>query len=930
VRYAAPVSAAVDALRRFFDVRPGEGRAVVLTFSYIALAVASFLLAKPIRNGLFLSQYGAHNLVYVYVAVPITLSVAVPLFARVSRRLGTRAAFTGSLVFFSLNVLAFWYFFTYRPVAGLSAAFYVWVNCYGIIAPVQAWTFATMVFDARQARRLGTVNLLLVLAAMILLAAVIVQVAWRVRRRDKSERSGQRPATSRGALAIIRGSNYLRMLAGMVFVVAIATQWTQFQFSLVAEQRLGSDPDRLTGFFGSFNFWLGIVAFLIQLLLTGPALRRFGVTFTILVLPICLGLGSGLTLIAPSLFAVVLTNAFDQSLRFSLDKATFELLYLPLPASVKASVKSVIDVLINRIGDGLGGVLLGLATQGFSFYLFTLPGAGLGLRGLAAVTTALIGVWIVLAMGLRRGYVQAITDSIHQYRLDLERASAMGLDRSTTSVLARTLEAGDPDKILFALKALESEHRRAPHPAVRALLDHPAPEIRARAVAILTSTGDATAVPRIEALLNDPDVDVRTEALLFLAYHGGIDPLARIEELGDFADFSIRAGMIAFLSRPGRLQNLDAARVMLGTMVHEEGVDGQRARLEAAALLARLPNEFAAELRHLLEDEDTEVVRRALQSLAVLQRRDLAAPVIAHLANPALNADARAALVAMGPGVLPALADVLGDPERPLAVRRETPAIMAAIGTASAQRLLTEHLLEQDVSLRLRVIAGLNRLHQLHPELELDRQAIETVLMAEIMGHYRSYQILGTLGDTPEVASPVASALEESMSQDLERIFRLLSLRWPEFDMHSAYVGVRSDSTAARANALEFLDNILKPQIRSLIVPILDRQVPTAERVRLANEILGTSVDTREQAVTALIASDDPWLRSCGAYAVGMLGLTSLAPALDRLPTEHDPLLRETVLGAKRRLAGEEPGAPAPLGETEHAWQPDQDGMGVG
>jgi len=39
-------------------------------------------------------------------------------------------------------------------VAGLSGVFYVWVNCYGIIAPVQAWTFANMVFDTRQARRL--------------------------------------------------------------------------------------------------------------------------------------------------------------------------------------------------------------------------------------------------------------------------------------------------------------------------------------------------------------------------------------------------------------------------------------------------------------------------------------------------------------------------------------------------------------------------------------------------------------------------------------------------------------------------------------------------------------------------------------------------------------------------------------------------------
>ena len=139
-RYTSPVSA----LRRFFDVRPGEGRLVALTFLYVALAVASFLLAKPIRNGLFLSTYGAYKLVYVYVAVPIVLSIGLPLYTRLVARVGSRKVVTGSLVFFCLNVVGFWYAFRLGEVPGLPAIFYVWVNCFGIIAPVQAWTFANL------------------------------------------------------------------------------------------------------------------------------------------------------------------------------------------------------------------------------------------------------------------------------------------------------------------------------------------------------------------------------------------------------------------------------------------------------------------------------------------------------------------------------------------------------------------------------------------------------------------------------------------------------------------------------------------------------------------------------------------------------------------------------------------------------------------
>ena len=63
-------------------------------------------------------------------------------------------------------------------------------------------------------------------------------------------------------------------MAALVFLVAIATQWTAFQLSLVADRRFGGDADALTAFFGTFNFALGVVSFLLQLLVAGPALRR--------------------------------------------------------------------------------------------------------------------------------------------------------------------------------------------------------------------------------------------------------------------------------------------------------------------------------------------------------------------------------------------------------------------------------------------------------------------------------------------------------------------------------------------------------------------------------------------------------------------------------------------------------------------------------
>jgi len=42
--------------------------------------------------------------------------------------------------------------------------------------------------------------------------------------------------------------------------------------------------------------------------------------------------------------SVLITNGFDQGLRFSVDKATYELLYLPIAPGKRVSIKNAIDM----------------------------------------------------------------------------------------------------------------------------------------------------------------------------------------------------------------------------------------------------------------------------------------------------------------------------------------------------------------------------------------------------------------------------------------------------------------------------------------------------------------------------------------------------------------------------------------------------------
>jgi len=149
----------------------------------------------------------------------------------------------------------------------------------------------------------------------------------------------------------------------------------------------------------------------------------------------------------------------------------------------------------------------------------------------------------------------------------------------------------------------------------------------------------------------------------------------------------------------------------------------------------------------------------------------------------------------------------------------------------------------------------------------------------------------------------------------------VMALLLPHAGLHDAYVGLRSSSPIVRGNAIEFLDNVLKPELRQLLVPLLDSSVTVEERINLANTLVGAPLETAEQAVTTLLASEDPWLRSCAVYAIGAMQLEGLEHELDRFEKE-DPTMRQTVQQARRRLAG--------LTDTVTAPEPVPASMGVG
>jgi len=907
-------------IERSLNIHPGDlGRGTLLC-TCLFLVISSYVIGKVAGAALFLARFPARQLPYADISSSVLVALVVAGYVLIVRRVSFLHLLVCSMLFFASNCALFWGLAHYHSgLIWLAPAFYIWVKIFGVLAPTQIWTLANYVLTTREAKRVfgmvgggaiagwifagffsksaaktfGTESLLLGMALFLLICAGLVILIWRsgqIAVAEAQETGQTGPRNLNQSMRLVFSSSYLRAIAAVICISSLVTTLTGWQFLAIAQQVL-KNKDALAIFLGDFNFYAGTISLLFQLLLTTRFLRRFGIGTSLFVLPVTVLLGSAGLLALGTLGAALALKGCDQVLRYSIDKSTTELLYLPLSARIKLQVKWFIDTVIWRLGDGLAGlVVLIFATS------LRLPA-----RQISWIALLLIGGWLVAVSVVRRQYVATLKESIGQHRVDVEQTSTSVLDRSTADVLAINLSASDPKDILYALSLFEVERQRAVHPGIRSLLIHPSAEIRRKAITILSASGDKTVRPDMERLLRDPDLSVRTEALLFLTYHTHVDPLELIEGVGDFPDFSVRSAIVAFLARPGPAQNLETAQQILAGIVCEQGAECQRTRLEAARLLGLLPDSFDPLLSTLLADADTAVAREAIRSVGKLRKRRLVPDLLDRLSHHELGGEAAEALGEIGDTIVGALRDHLGDSSVAIESRREIPAILVRVGTPTAAHVLMENLMESDTTLRFRIISALNKLCCLHPEIETDTQTLETVLAAEILGHYRSYQILDKISTTNS-QDPVATALTESIQQELERIFRLLGLLYPNLDLHAAYLGLQSKSVAVHDNALEFLDNVLKSQLRDMLVPLLDGKITVGERARLANRLVRAKIENREHAVAALVNSDDPWLKSCGAYAIGTFGMKSLECELDRCLNDSDPLLRETARAAKLRL----------------------------
>ena len=132
-----------------------------------------------------------------------------------------------------------------------------------------------------------------------------------------------------------------------------------------------------------------------------------------------------------------------------------------------------------------------------------------------------------------------------------------------------------------------------------------------------------------------------------------------------------------------------------------------------------------------------------------------------------------------------------------------------------------------------------------------------------------------------------------------------LGLQYPLKDIYSAYIALRGARADRRASAIEFLDSLLRQDVRSIILPLIEES-STERLMERASREFGVRPATAEDAMRVVLGHSDVWLRACAVYEIGFRRVKQFAGECRMLQQDPQPLIRETAAWTLSRLTADE------------------------
>lgn len=889
-------------IKNLLKIRPDELRLVLLVAGVFATIELGRSIGGSAADAMFFLRFGVENLPYMYILLGVVNFVAALLYAAYLTRAEKGRLFTRLLLGFvavllvervalSVDIRAFY------PVLWLS------INIIGLLLGTMVWNIAGEVCDARQAKRLfplfvsaailgglagsliigptaaalGTENLLIIYAALLLVAFLLIRsTAPRYFHPVAKDAGGSTfLADIRTGLDVVRRSPLLQRLAISAVLFSVLYFSISFPFGKAVSAAFTSEAE-VAGFLGAFSGITGALTFVAALLIANRLYTRIGVVNSLLILPFTYLAGFALFAVNFSLVTAAIVRLSQMVVLSGIGDAAYGAFFNVVPPNKRAQVRAFDSGIPSQIGIMLSGILLILGERSMSTTQIFAMGMGV----------ALLCAFVIWQM--RKSYANALIAALSAGRVDVfteDGAKFVPLQGQADALRILTDALRDPKPSLRRLAAemLMRVGTEAAGPALLQALSDPDPAVRGAVIRALGELKVSGAAPPLLEMLNDPDPSVRLTALEVLSEIWGPDSARpegvspRIECLLNDEDLRIRARAAVMLA------NWGAVAVVLPALqpILQAGEPRHRALgLSCMGEILAWGRNAAGDILPVLNalaDPSPLVRRTACLALGQIRQEAAIQPLVDRLDDPdeGVRFGAAEALKLFGSKATSAILQVL---QTETGAAHE--AALAALTVRDASALPTLRAFARQEMARLR------EWRQISYALPAAGRA--TAFLREILARH---------------------ALRNE-----QRLVKIIGLFRHQTALMSIAQALREHDTEVRAAAVEALDTLGDRELTTEVLPLLETTA--------GQPVFGASNDappTLDAIFATLLSHDDHWLRGLGARAAGEMRLKAVVPTLTETAKDSDPFVRDAARDALHELG--ERGEPGALGEPMETLQ---------
>jgi AAA family ATP:ADP antiporter len=831
-------------LRRIAKIRPGEGKLAFLLFSYFFLITAPNTIINALRTTDFLVKMGVAWLPVAYLFAVVVTGLVVFLYSKVQLRASIPALITSSLVFFAVSGLFLqWVLQTYygRRSAFLAYFYWTWASVLIVVLITGFWMTINEIYNPREAKRLigflnsggilgGVLGGLLVgflsetvlgvwlmpLACVMLFGCVLVVRAIFMTQEKRSQADDREPAGHGfperqkvgflDSFGAVRKDRFLTLIAVIVAIGVIVSTCIEFQFLSASYLHFSARPKALQAFFGFFDPALTIFALFLNFLMAGYFLRKLNAAHTLLLTPAVILVCSLAVLLTPfGLLPGILIRGADESLDFSVSHPIREILYIPVSAHLRHKAKAFIDMFVSQFSKVVGAlVLLAFALLLNKKVEGLTPAFDPALaRYLSWVIIAFLVPWAWFSLKIGKEYLATLQGNIKPIWDRAEKDLTAKVDVEYAKLVFDTIDSRNRSSVLYALHLYDLLAQDKLSPDIKKIIEEKSVEVRTAALMDRFTAEGTARFPEI------PD-DLRPE-----------DILAEIPLILSSDEY--QQVMKSYLDKvlaespPSEIHKMELAKA-IGLMA------------PASPLADPLPG--------LIDDPSPEVSCFALKSAARLKRVGDIPAIIRKLGNFVTLEDAVDALHKYGDAAIGPLEENLHDGSKEMVLRMAVVEVLSRIGTRKAVQALMEELEHGSGGLDEALIDALDRVRSEDAEIPLSVLALKRKTFSFIKKYCQTFVDIQRLGPGEENAK-----LRHQLARNLEiyfaEIFKLLGLYYPQEDIRTAFQNIGKGTRNSVADAIEWLDNALKKDVKDALLPIVEDLDPAEKMARFQKMLKG-------------------------------------------------------------------------------------------